>query len=155
MLLLAASSLGGQSGTDTIIGAHAAIVLALGGGIGLIFTIGLLASGLASTSVGAYAGVEIMSGLTHRRIPLLVQRLITLVPAIVVLAVFQNPTSTLVVSQVILSFCIPFAVVPLVVYTSRKELMGKYANNLAIKILAWAAAAIIIVFNVILLVMTL
>ncbi|HEY0215901.1 MAG TPA: Nramp family divalent metal transporter, partial [Cellulomonas sp.] len=129
LLLLAAANLRGVEGTDTIEGAHAAISSALGAGIGLVFAIGLLASGLASTSVGCYAGAAVMEGLIHRRIPLLARRAITLVPALVLLAVGADPTWTLVVSQVVLSFGIPFAVIPLVRLNRDRGLMGRFANG--------------------------
>ncbi|KAF5293300.1 hypothetical protein FQR65_LT20097 [Abscondita terminalis] len=99
MLLLAASSLPGVSGTDTIEGAAAAMSTHLGPAIGVIFGIGLLASGLASTSVGSYAGAEIMSGLLRVKIPLLVRRSLTLIPALVILTLGLDPTWSLVVSQ--------------------------------------------------------
>ena len=87
MLLLAAASLPGVAGTDTIQGAHAAISHALGPAIGAIFGVGLLASGLASTSVGSYAGAEIMAGLLRIRVPLLVRRAVTVLPAVILLAI--------------------------------------------------------------------
>lgn len=141
MLLLAASSLQGVAGTDTIQGAHTAVVAALGPGIGLVFAIGLLASGLASTSVGCYAGATIMQGLMNRQIPLLLRRLITLIPALVVLGLGIDPTWALVISQVVLSFGIPFALVPLVRLTSSRELMGEDANR---PIMRWALTVIVV-----------
>lgn len=139
LLLLAASALRGVEGTDTIEGAHAAIVSALGPAVGIAFAVGLLASGLASTSVGAYAGATIMEGLIHRRIPLLVRRVVTLVPAIVLLAVGADPTWTLVLSQVVLSFGIPFAVIPLVRLTRDRSLMGADRNG------PWLHATLVVV----------
>lgn len=129
MLLLAASALRGHANVDTISGAHAAVADALGPGIALLFAIGLLISGLASGSVGAYAGSEIMAGLLHRRFSLMFRRLITLVPALAVLAVGANPTTALVLSQVVLSFGIPFALFPLVWLTSQSSLMGEAVNR--------------------------
>jgi manganese transport protein len=129
LLLLAAANLRGVEGTDTIEGAHAAISTALGPVVGVVFAIGLLASGLASTSVGCYAGAAVMEGLIHKRIPLLVRRAITLVPALVLLGVGADPTWTLVVSQVVLSFGIPFAVIPLVRLNRDRSLMGGHANG--------------------------
>lgn len=114
MLLLAASSLRGIEGTDTIAGAHAAVTSALGPVIGVIFAIGLLASGLASTSVGCYAGATIMGGLLKLRVPLLTRRMITLIPALLILGAGIEPTLALVLSQVLLSFGIPFALIPLI-----------------------------------------
>lgn len=125
LLLLAASGLRGVPGTDSIEGAHGAIVDALGPAVGLAFAVGLLASGLASTSVGAYAGATIMEGLLHRRFPLLLRRVVTIIPAVVLLAAGAEPTWTLVVSQVVLSFGIPFAVVPLVALTRSRTVMGE------------------------------
>ncbi|WP_375407220.1 Nramp family divalent metal transporter, partial [uncultured Amnibacterium sp.] len=100
MLLLAAASLSGVAGTDTIEGAHAAIGIALGPVVATVFGVGLLASGLASTSVGAYAGATIMAGLLHLSVPLLVRRVVTLIPALIVLGVGFDPTLALVLSQV-------------------------------------------------------
>ena len=154
LLLLAASALAGKSGTDTIEGAHAAIENALGSGIGVIFAIGLLASGLASTSVGAYAGSEIMGGLLHVWVPLFLRRLITLIPALLILWLYPNPTWALVVSQVALSFGIPLAVVPLAVYTRKKELMGSYTDNRAMRWTMGIIAGLIIALNLLLVVLT-
>ena len=154
LLLLAASALAGKSGTDTIEGAHAAIENALGSGIGVIFAIGLLASGLASTSVGAYAGSEIMGGLLHVRVPLFLRRLVTLIPALLILWLYPNPTWALVVSQVALSFGIPLAVVPLAAYTRKKELMGSYTDNRAMRWTMGVIAGLIIALNLLLVVLT-
>lgn len=142
MLLLAATSLHGAAGTDTISGAHAAVVSALGPGIGLVFAIGLLASGLASTSVGCYAGATIMQGLIHRQIPLLLRRLITMIPALVILGLGVDPTWALVLSQVVLSFGIPFALVPLLRLTSDRTLMGANANR---PVMRWAMTLIVLI----------
>jgi manganese transport protein len=154
MLLLAAGSLQGGAATDSIEGAHAAIAGALGPAVGVLFAIGLLASGLASTSVGSYAGAAITSGLLRVRIPMPVLRLITLVPALVVLALGVNPTWALVLSQVLLSFGIPFALIPLVVLTSRRTVMGRLANRPLLRVLAWFAVALIVALNVALIVLT-
>ncbi|WP_115727007.1 Nramp family divalent metal transporter [Actinomyces culturomici] len=155
LLLVAASALHGVAGTDTIEGAHAAIAHALGPAVGTIFAIGLLASGLASTSVGAYAGSEIMAGLLHAKIPLLVRRLITLVPALIILALGAEPTWALVVSQVVLSFGIPFAIIPLMSLTRNRELMGDEADGTATRIASTLVAALIVGLNVVLLWLTL
>ena len=129
MLLVAATNLQGRHDTDTIEGAHSAVRDALGPTVALFFAIGLLASGLASTSVGAYAGAMIMAGLLRRKIPLLLRRLITLVPALAILAVGLDPTRALVLSQVVLSFGIPFALIPLVRLTSDPSVMGSDTNH--------------------------
>ncbi|MCT1713253.1 Nramp family divalent metal transporter [Dietzia cinnamea] len=148
MLLVAASVLPGVAGTETIEGAHAAIENTLGTTASLMFAIALLASGLASTAVGAYAGSDIMGGLFRTRMKLLTRRLITIIPSIIVLAAGVDPTYALILSQVILSFGIPFALVPLVWLTSRKSLMGASVNARETTFLGWAIAAVIIALNV-------
>lgn len=154
LLLLAASALFGVTGTDTIEGAHAAITTALGPTVAVIFAIGLLASGLASTSVGVYAGSEIMLGLLHVKIPLIVRRLVTLVPALIILGMGIEPTWALVISQAFLSFGIPFAIVPLMALTRNRELMGVYADSLPTRIASDIVATLIIGLNIVLLVLT-
>jgi manganese transport protein len=154
MLLLAASTLGGIAGTDSIEGAHAAIVDSLGPVIGVVFAIGLLASGLASTSVGAYAGATIMHGLLKVRIPLQARRLVSLVPAIVLLSVGVDPTWALIVSQIVLSFGIPFALIPLLRLTSNKELMGEHRDGWPLRIAALVSVVLIVALNALLLWLT-
>ena len=154
MLLLAASSLPGVAGTDSIQGANAAIGHALGPAVATLFAVGLLASGLASTSVGCYAGAAVMSGLLKVRISMLARRAITLIPALVVLGMGVNPTWALVLSQVLLSLGIPFALIPLVLLTSQRTLMGRYVNSRRIKILAWIVVGLIVLLNVALIVLT-
>ncbi len=154
MLLLAAGNLAGVPGTDSIEGAHAAITAALGPGIGIVFGIGLLASGLASTSVGCYAGAAVMGGLLHLRIPVLTRRLVTLVPALVVIAAGVDPTWALVLSQVLLSLGIPFALVPLVRLSSDRALMGNFVNRKALTVIAWGVVALIVALNLALIVLT-
>jgi len=154
MLLVAATNLQGRPDTDSIEGAHAAVRDALGPTVALLFAIGLLASGLASTSVGAYAGAMIMSGLLRRSIPLLLRRLITLVPALAILAIGLDPTRTLVFSQVVLSFGIPFALIPLVRLTSDPSVMGPDTNHRATTALGWIVAGLITLLNVGLLYLT-
>jgi manganese transport protein len=154
MVLLAAVNLQGQHGVDSIAGAHQAVGQALGAGVALLFAIGLLASGLASTSVGAYAGAMIMQGLLRKRIPLLLRRLVTLIPAVVVLAIGVDPSWALVLSQVVLSFGIPFALIPLVRLTSDRALMGAEANHRLTSVLAWLIAGVIVTLNVVLIYLT-
>ena len=141
MLLLAAVNLRNVNGVNTIAGAHAAIGVSLGPGIALVFAIGLLASGLASTSVGSYAGATIMAGLLKRRIPVFLRRLITLVPAVVLLAAGVDPTWALVVSQVFLSFGIPFALVPLLRLTNDPTVMAEQVNRRPMR---WALSLIVV-----------
>ena len=141
MLLLAAVNLRNVDGVNTIAGAHAAIGVSLGPGIALVFAIGLLASGLASTSVGSYAGATIMAGLLKRRIPVFLRRLITLVPAVILLAAGVDPTWALVVSQVFLSFGIPFALVPLLRLTNDPTVMAEQVNSRPMR---WALSLIVV-----------
>jgi manganese transport protein len=155
ILLVAAGTLRGVAGTDTLEGAYAAILVSLGPVIATLFAIGLLASGLASTSVGAYAGSEIMHGLLNVRVPILYRRIVTLVPALALLGFGIDPTWALVVSQVVLSFGIPFALVPLVLFTASGRVMGDLRNRWWTTALAAVAAAALIVLNVILLVLVL
>ncbi|GAA2225006.1 Nramp family divalent metal transporter [Herbiconiux moechotypicola] len=155
MLLLAASSLRGVEGTDTIPGAYDAIAAALGPAVATIFAIGLLASGLASTSVGAYAGSVIMKGLLRVRIPVVARRAVTLIPALVVLGAGIDPTWALVLSQVLLSIGIPFALIPLIRLTGNRMLMGEFADRLPVRLVAWAVAALIVALNVVLIALTL
>ncbi|WP_405488938.1 Nramp family divalent metal transporter [Nocardia sp. NBC_00511] len=154
MLLMAAHTLRGRDGVDTIEGAHAAVSEVLGPLAGLLLAVGLLASGLASTSVGAYAGAMIMQGLLHRHIPLVVRRVITLIPALIVLALGIDPTRALIISQVVLSFGIPFALIPLVRFTSNRELMGDNVNRGITTALAWLVAAVITGLNIVLIYLT-
>lgn len=154
MLLLAASTPGGISGTDSIEGAHTAIVNSLGPVIGVVFAIGLLASGLASTSVGAYAGATIMNGLLKVRIPLQARRPVSLIPAIVLLSVGIDPTWALIVSQIVLSFGIPFALIPLLRLTASKQLMGEHRDGLALRLAALVSVALIVALNALLLWLT-
>ncbi|WP_420363125.1 Nramp family divalent metal transporter [Curtobacterium aetherium] len=154
MLVLAAATLQGVDGTDSIPGAQRAIAENVGPVVGVLFAIGLLASGLASTSVGCMAGAEIMHGLLRVRVPLVVRRLVTLVPAIVLLALEADATQLLVISQVVLSFGIAFAIVPLVAYTSRRSVMGADVNAVGTRGVAWLIAAVIVALNVALVVLT-
>lgn len=154
MLLVAATNLQGMENTDSIEGAYAAVQSTLGHTVALLFAIGLLASGLASSSVGAYAGAMIMQGLLRRSIPLVARRLITLIPALVVLAIGVDPSRALVLSQVVLSFGIPFALVPLVRLTGSARLMGEDANHRVTTALGWGVAGIISLLNVVLIYLT-
>ena len=154
MLLLAAVNLRGVSNVDTIEGAHAAISTTLGPGVALVFAIGLLASGLASTSVGSYAGATIMAGLLKRRIPIFARRIITLIPALVILGFGIDPTRALVVSQVLLSFGIPFALVPLLRLTNDRTVMGASANGPVIRTLMTVIVVAVVALNIALIYLT-
>lgn len=154
MVLVAATNLQGRDNTDSIEGAHSAVRDTLGPTVALLFAIGLLASGLASTSVGAYAGAMIMQGLLNRTYPLLVRRLVTLIPALAILAIGIDPSRALVISQVVLSFGIPFALIPLIRLTSDRAVMGDDTNHRVTTLLGWIVAALIIVLNVVLIYLT-
>jgi manganese transport protein len=154
MLLVAATNLQGRNDADSIEGAHAAVRDTLGPTVALFFVIGLLASGLASTSVGAYAGAMIMQGLLHRSFPLLLRRLITLIPALLILALGLDPSRALVLSQVMLSFGIPFALVPLVRLTSNPNVMGADTNHRLTTAAGWIVALVISLLNVVLIYLT-
>ncbi|KJL47781.1 Divalent metal cation transporter MntH [Microbacterium hydrocarbonoxydans] len=147
ILLLAAANLAGVEGTDSLEGAHAALAAGLGPVVATFFAVGLLASGLASTSVGAYAGAEIMHGLLHVRIPLLARRLVTLIPALVILGLGVDPTLALVLSQVALSFGIPFALIPLVALTAQRRTLGAYANRAWTTVAGVVASVLLIALN--------
>lgn len=155
LLVLAANSLHGMGGTDTIEGAQHAISQVLGPTVGTVFSIGLLASSLSSTSVGTYAGSEIMKGLLHWNVPMWACRITTLVPALVVLALTSNPTEALIIGQVVLSIGIPFAVIPLMRYTHNKQIMGKYVDGPVKHAICLLVVAVIIALNLVLIVLTL
>jgi manganese transport protein len=155
MLLVAASSLRGVAGTDTIEGAHNAIAAELGPAVGVVFAVGLLASGLASASVGSYAGATIMGGLLKLRVPLLTRRVVTLIPAVIVLALGVDPTWALVLSQVFLSLGIPFAMIPLLRLTGSRSVMGDAADRLWVRILGGCVAALVVALNLALVILTL
>lgn len=151
ILLLAAANLTGVDGTDSLEGAYAALRDGLGPVVATLFAVGLLASGLASTSVGAYAGAEIMHGLLRVRVPLLARRLVTLIPALIILGAGLDPTLALVLSQVVLSFGIPFALVPLVVLTARRDVLGVHRNRPVTTAAGVASSVFLIGLNAVLL----
>lgn len=153
MMMLGATALGGGD-TDTLQGVHATLDVVVGPVVATMFAVGLLLSGLASTSVGCYAGSVIMGGLLRTRVPLLVRRVVTLVPAVALLATGADPTLALILSQVVLSFGIPFAVVPLVWLTARRTVMGDDANHPVTTTVAAVVAAGIVVLNAVLVVLT-
>ncbi|MBE3555092.1 MAG: Nramp family divalent metal transporter, partial [Thermicanus sp.] len=117
----------------------------------VLFGIALLSSGLSSSSVGTLSGDIIMQGFIRRRIPLLLRRLITMIPPLAVILLGINPTDALVVSQVILSFGIAFALIPLILFTSDEKLMGGLVNRKSTTVLAWLVAVLIISLNLFLL----
>ncbi len=154
LLLVAAASLDGLPGTDTLEGVHEVVTSELGVGVALLFAVALLGSGLASASVGSAAGAEIMRGLIGVRLSLPLRRMVTLIPALVVLALGAEPSHALVISQGVLSIGIPFALIPLVVLTSRQAVMGDYVNLRGTTGAAWLIAVIVIGLNMSLLWLT-
>jgi manganese transport protein len=149
MLFISAalSSRPGAAPLDTLAAAHAGLGRMVGGGAALAFAVALLASGLSSSSVGTYAGQVVMQGFIGRRIPLFTRRAVTMLPALVVLAVGLPITASLIISQVVLSFGIPFALVPLVVLTGRADVMGALVNRRLTTALAAGVAVLITVLN--------
>lgn len=141
----------GHTGIDSIEAAHQGLDRLIGGGAALAFAVALLASGLSSSSVGTYAGQVVMQGFIRRTIPLFVRRAVTMAPALVVLGLGLPATSTLVVSQVVLSFGIPFALVPMIYLTRRADVMGAFVNRRLTTAVAGAIAGLIIGLNVYLL----
>jgi manganese transport protein len=139
------------SGLATIQQAHHELGRLVGGGAALAFAVALLASGSSSSSVGTYAGQVVMGGFLNLRIPLLLRRAITMLPALAVLAAGMNPTDALVLSQVVLSFGIPLALIPLVMLTCRRDVMGAHVNRPLTTVAAWACAVLITGLNVFLL----
>jgi len=150
MLAIAASVFFGI-GIESIEEAYSSFDSVLGGGAATLFGIALLASGFSSSSVGTMAGQVVMQGFIQRQIPLFLRRAVTLAPALIILAIGVDPSRSLVISQVVLSFGIPFALVPLVIFTSRRRLMGSLVNSRLTSAAAWGIAAIIISLNVFLL----
>jgi manganese transport protein len=149
MLVIAASLFHdrGLLGLDTIEEAHTQFGALAGGSAALAFALALLASGVASSSVGTYAGQVVMQGFIARTIPIVLRRLVTMGPALVVLAIGLDPSRSLVISQVVLSFGIPFALVPLVLLTRRRDIMGALVNRRLTTAVAAVVAGLIIALN--------
>jgi manganese transport protein len=149
MLILAASLFhtNGLTDLDSIEEAHSQFGALVGPGAALAFALALLASGLASSSVGTYAGQVVMQGFINRTIPLILRRAVTMAPALIVLGLGVNPSRALVISQVVLSFGIPFALVPLVLLTRRRDIMGSLVNRRITTVAASIVAALIIALN--------
>ena len=156
MLIMAATTFHGQGLTNvgSIEVAHKTLEPLLGRAASWVFAVSLLASGLSSASVGTMAGQVIMKGFLRRGIPSWIRRLATMVPSLVVIALGLDPTRTLVVSQVVLSFGLPFAIIPLVMFTRRKDLMGVLVNRRLTTVAAALAAALVVVLNLYLLYQT-
>ena len=157
MLVVAASTFfkSGLTNVASLETAHKTLAGLLGGHSSTLFALALLGSGLSSSTVGTLAGQVVMQGFIRRRIPVWVRRLVTMLPALVVIGIGADPSRTLVLSQVVLSFGIPFALIPLVIFTGKREIMGALVNHRATTIAATVVAALISGLNVFLLYQTL
>jgi manganese transport protein len=153
MLCVGAGLLGSNAGTagGDLGSVHAALGRLAGGGAALVFAVALLASGLSSSSVGTYSGQVVAAGFVNWKIPLLARRLVTMAPALIVLAVASNVSDVLVWSQIVLCFGIPFALIPLLLVTHDPAVMGRMVNRRVTTVAMAAASAIIIGLNVVLL----
>ena len=153
MLIMAASTFHktGLTHIATLEEAHRTLEPLLGSSAKWIFGLSLLVSGLSSSAVGTSAGQVIMQGFLKRHIPIWIRRMVTMAPAMVVIWIGLDPTRTLVISQVVLSFGLPFAIIPLVMFTSRSDIMGDLVNRRITTILAGLIATIIVALNVYLL----
>jgi manganese transport protein len=156
MLVMAATVFFGSGivDVDSLEGAHKTLEPILGGSASILFALALLASGLSSSTVGTLSGQVVMQGFIRRRIPLFLRRAVTMIPALVVIGIGVDPSRTLVISQVVLSFGIPFALIPLVLFTSRRDLMGALVNSRATTAAAVVVAVLISGLNVFLLAQT-
>jgi manganese transport protein len=150
MLIMAASTFHktGMTGIGTLEEAHRTLTPLLGAAAGGVFALSLLASGLSSSSVGTMAGQVIMQGFIKRRISPWIRRLVTMIPSLAVIALGFDPTRTLVISQVVLSFGLPFAVIPLVMFTRRPDIMGVLVNSHLTTAAAIVVTALIVLLNV-------
>ena len=127
---------------------------AIGPAAAILFGVGLPASCVSSSTVGTLLGQVIMQGFINYRIPLLLRRLMTMTPALVIIALGVNPTRALVLSQVVLSFGIAFALIPLILFCSNRELMGTLVNRRVTTVIAWIVSVLIIALNIFLLYQT-
>jgi manganese transport protein len=153
MLVVAATVFfgSGLTNVDSLEGAHRTLEPIIGGASSVLFALALTASGLSSSTVGTMSGQVVMQGFIRRRIPLFVRRFVTMLPAFIVIGIGLDPTRTLVLSQVVLSFGIPFALIPLVIFTSRRDVMGVLVNRKATVVAASIVAALICALNIFLL----
>ncbi|MSP12276.1 MAG: divalent metal cation transporter [Chloroflexi bacterium] len=156
MLIMAASTFfrAGLNEIGTIEEAHRTLAPLLGQASSWVFAVSLLASGLSSSTVGTMAGQVIMQGFLHRHIPIWIRRVVTMIPSLAVIAIGLDPTRTLVISQVVLSFGIPFALIPLILFTRQQDLMGVLVNHRVTTIIVSIVAALIVALNFFLLYQT-
>jgi manganese transport protein len=156
MLVMAAAVFHGTGllNVDSLENAHKTLEPIVGGASSVLFALALLFSGLSSSAIGTLAGQVVMQGFIRRQIPLFVRRAVTMVPAFVVIGIGVDPSRTLVISQVVLSFGIPFALIPLVLFTSRRDVMGVLVNDRLTTVAATVVAGLISALNVFLLYQT-
>ncbi len=149
MLVMAASTFfgSGLKDVDSLEGAHKTLSPILGSASGTLFALALVASGLSSSAVGTLSGQVVMQGFIRRQIPVTVRRLVTMVPAFIAIAIGADPTRTLIASQVVLSFGIPFALIPLVLFTAKRSVMGVLVNHRATTAAAILVAGVIVALN--------
>jgi len=149
MLIMAASTFyeTGMTHVATIEQAYLTLEPLLGPAASVVFAVSLLASGLSSSSVGTMAGQIIMQGFLHWHIAPWLRRLITMAPALIVIMLGWDPTTTLVLSQVVLSFGLPFAIIPLIMFMRRRDLMGDLVNRTSTTVLAVIVAVLIVALN--------
>jgi manganese transport protein len=137
----------GLTGVSQLQAVHARLAAVVGGGAALAFAVALIASGLSSATVGTYAGQVVMAGFMNWRVPVFLRRLVTIIPALAVLAFATNTTNALVYSQIVLAFAIPFALVPLTLLTSRRDVMGSSTNRGLTSGLLWTSTVAITALN--------
>jgi manganese transport protein len=143
---------GGRLQNYSLEAAHQTLTPILGPVAGVAFAIALLASGLSSSTTATMAGQVIMDGFLHHRINVWLRRAITMIPSLIVIGLGLDPLKILVLSQVSLSFQLPFAIIPLVLFTNNPKIMGEFTNNRLTKILAWGSTIIILALNMVLLI---
>jgi manganese transport protein len=150
MLIMAASTFFKHGLTEiaTLETAHRTLEPLLGKASSWVFAVSLLASGLSSSAVGTMAGQIMMQGFLRRKIPIWIRRLVTIIPSIIVISIGLDPTRIMVISQVVLCFGLPFAIIPLTMFTSRKTVMGVLVNHSATTALTNAMTALILALNV-------
>jgi manganese transport protein len=153
MLVVAASTFykSGLTNVESLENAHKTLAGLVGGYSSTLFALALLGSGLSSSTVGTLAGQVVMQGFVRWRIPVWVRRLVTMLPALIVIGIGLDPSRTLVISQVVLSFGIPFALIPLVIFTGKREIMGALTNQRSTTVVAAVIAALITGLNIFLL----
>lgn len=144
MLVLAGTAMRNHATADTFEGIHAALASQIGEWVAVLFAVGLLVSGLASTAVGGQAGSSVMDGLVGRKLPASWRRIIAILPAVLLLWVVPDVTGLLVLSQAVLSFGIPFALIPLVVLASRTSVMGRWRTSGPFAVVMWLVAGVIV-----------